>query len=182
MSRCAFCEIGKQCPPNTSPSTNVFLSTDLILSFLDIQPLVTAVAHVLVVPRKHYATLDQLYNDPESAAALGTSLVQVSKALQNVLGPHDFNIVQNNGISAGQVVDHVHFHIVVRPPPEADAVTQKVTNLLLSSDTSGLSNVRSRLSYSAQVFGKGLRTDLDDSWAVALSTKLRKQLEPNGRL
>lgn len=177
MNNCVFCEIAKQDPPNEIRLGHVFLSTELVLGFLDIQPLTTSVAHVLVVPRKHYATIDQMDADPESAAALGRGLTRVSKALQEVLGEHDFNVIQNNGASAGQVVDHVHFHIVVRPPPQADKVTQAVAKALLSPDSpSNNADFRFRLSYSSQVYGRGQRTDLDESWAVELTTKLRRAL------
>lgn len=186
---CPFCEIAKSTPV---PST-VFYSTPHALAFLDIQPLITASAHILVIPRTHYETLDKLADDPVSAAALGKSLAIVAKALKLAFcdgdegGTVDYNVVQNNGIGAGQVVDHVHFHLVVR---NASSSSDETKNILSSDNTKYISeqmkisssisktlpllqNPRFRLSYAAQVFAKGQRTDLDEEWAAELSTLLK---------
>ncbi|CAH1765493.1 7109_t:CDS:2 [Entrophospora sp. SA101] len=51
---------------------------------------------------------------PSTIAAIGASLPMISNAICQALNIKDFNILQNNGSFAGQVVFHVHFHIIPR--------------------------------------------------------------------
>jgi diadenosine tetraphosphate (Ap4A) HIT family hydrolase len=177
---CPFCGIAKHSPAGKLSYGTVFLSTDKVLGFLDIQPLVTSEAHVLVIPRRHYETLDQLSDDPESSAALGVALPQVANALKKILHAEAFNIVQNNGVSAGQVVDHVHFHIVIRPRgkhPDATKGSDAIAKGLLEPPPPGKNGLlHYQRSYHAQVFCRGQREDLDPEWADYLVPKLRKAL------
>ncbi|MGQ0629250.1 MAG: HIT family protein [Phycisphaerales bacterium] len=81
------------------------------IAFLDINPL--SRGHTLVVPKEPAVTLDELSAD--SAAALGRALARVARAVRIATGTPEYNILQNNGSTAGQVVMHVHFHIIPRP-------------------------------------------------------------------
>ena len=81
---------------------------DSVFAFLDINPCSTG--HTLVVPKEQATTLDQLSD--ESAAAIGTVLPRISRAILEVTGAADFNVLQNNGEAAFQSVFHVHFHII----------------------------------------------------------------------
>jgi histidine triad (HIT) family protein len=81
---------------------------DLVLAFLDINPLSTG--HTLVVPKELAETVDQLSD--ESAAAIGRVLPRISRAVLKATGAQAFNILQNNGATAHQAVMHVHFHII----------------------------------------------------------------------
>lgn len=168
---CVFCAIAKENPPNTkNPTGTVFLATDHVLGFLDIQPLVSSKAHILIIPRCHYATIDLV--PPEIAAALGQALASVSKTLRQILPVDAFNIVQNNGAMAGQVVHHVHFHLVIRgrnaqPTLYEKSFFDKISSLLKSQE---------RFSYTALVYGRGQREDLDDDVADSLVNELRLKL------
>ena len=79
-----------------------------VLAFLDIGPL--SHGHTLVIPKERQALLHELSD--EAAAALGRVLPRLCRALVEVTGASSYNVVQNNGRAAGQVVDHVHFHII----------------------------------------------------------------------
>lgn len=79
-----------------------------VLAFLDINPL--SRGHTLVIPKEPAETLDQLSD--ESAAAIGRVLPRLSRAVLQATGAPAFNILQNNGQIAHQVVMHVHFHII----------------------------------------------------------------------
>ena len=81
-----------------------------VFAFLDINPCSTG--HTLVVPKEQAVTLDQLSDD--SAAAIGNVLPRISRAILEVTGASDFNVLQNNGEAAFQSVFHVHFHIIPR--------------------------------------------------------------------
>jgi histidine triad (HIT) family protein len=87
---------------------------DLVLAFLDIQPL--ARGHTLVIPKEPAETLDQLSD--ESAAAIGRVLPRVCRAVRQVTGTRAYNVLQNNGKGAHQAVMHVHFHVIPKPDPQ----------------------------------------------------------------
>ena len=79
-----------------------------VFAFLDINPV--SRGHTLVIPKEPAVTLDQL--SEESAAALGRVLPRLSRAILHATGATAFNLLQNNGATAHQVVRHVHFHII----------------------------------------------------------------------
>ena len=81
-----------------------------VLAFLDIFPL--SHGHTLVIPKEPAATVDALSD--ESAAAIGRVLPRICRAVMKVTGTKAYNILQNNGTLARQVVPHVHFHIIPR--------------------------------------------------------------------
>lgn len=82
-----------------------------VLAFLDIQPL--SRGHTLVIPKQRKcASLHQLSD--LSAAELGRALPRICRAVMKATGAESYNILQNNGASAGEVVMHVHFHIIPR--------------------------------------------------------------------
>jgi histidine triad (HIT) family protein len=81
---------------------------DKVLAFLDVSPL--SPGHTLIVPKEAVATLDLLSD--ESSAAIGRVLPRIARAVMAATGATDFNVLQNNGASAHQLVLHVHFHII----------------------------------------------------------------------
>ncbi|MEM9414940.1 MAG: HIT family protein [Planctomycetota bacterium] len=85
---------------------------DHALAFLDVNPL--SEGHALVIPKGHYATLDQVPAD--TAAAIGAALPALARAVMQATGSTDYNLLQNNGAPAGQDVFHVHFHLIPRKP------------------------------------------------------------------
>jgi histidine triad (HIT) family protein len=85
-----------------------------VLAFLDINPL--SRGHTLVIPKEPAETLDQL--SEESAAALGRVLPRICRAVIAATGTREYNVLENNGRGAHQLVPHVHFHII--PKPEID--------------------------------------------------------------
>lgn len=89
------------------PSHKVY-EDDKVFAFLDIGPL--SRGHTLVIPKEAVPTLDQLSD--ESAAAIGRVLPRLCRAVMKATGAKDFNVLQNNGATAHQVVMHVHFHII----------------------------------------------------------------------
>lgn len=84
-----------------------------VFAFLDINPL--SPGHTLVIPKEAKAHMHELGD--ESAAALGQALPRICRAVMQATGARDYNLLQNNGAAAHQVVMHVHIHII---PKTAD--------------------------------------------------------------
>lgn len=81
-----------------------------VLAFLDVGPL--SRGHTLLIPKECKAQLHELSD--ESAAALGRVLPRLCRAVIQATGAKAYNVLQNNGSAAHQVVMHVHFHIIPR--------------------------------------------------------------------
>ena len=105
MTDCLFCKIiAKQIP-----STPVY-EDEAIYAFLDIKPVNPG--HVLVVPKKHVDGF--LDADEETLKTLIVATQKIAKATVSALGLEGFNLEENNGAVAGQVIPHLHLHIVPR--------------------------------------------------------------------
>ena len=104
-NNCVFCAIVE----GEIPSFKVY-EDDLVLAYLDINPV--SKGHTLVIPKAHTECL--LDTPDETLAAVIARVKKVAAHIKGVLGCGGFNIVQNNGETAGQTVHHVHFHIVPR--------------------------------------------------------------------
>ncbi|KAJ3578776.1 hypothetical protein NPX13_g1788 [Xylaria arbuscula] len=102
MAACIFCRIIK----GEIPSFKLFES-DKTLAFLDIGPL--SKGHALVIPKFHGAKLTDIPDDHLA------EILPVAKKLVTATGATDYNILQNNGRIAHQIVDHVHFHMIPKP-------------------------------------------------------------------
>ncbi|MCK6454946.1 MAG: HIT family protein [Phycisphaerae bacterium] len=102
---CVFCRI----IAGEIPSMRVYEDASIV-AFLDIAPL--APGHLLVVPRVHVTTLFEMTESQVSTVA--AQLPRLAKAVLRVTGASGLNVLQNNGRSAGQVVEHVHFHLIPR--------------------------------------------------------------------
>ena len=102
---CVFCKI----IAGTLPSSVIYEDEDT-LAFLDIAPIMHG--HALVIPKKHYTDLE-----PTPAALLGKvmeTVQKVARAQTRALRADGVNIHQANGTAAGQVVFHLHFHVIPR--------------------------------------------------------------------
>ncbi len=84
---------------------------ELVLAFLDIGPL--SPGHTLLIPKEVAATLAELSD--VSAAAIGRLLPRLCRAIKAATGCKAYNVLQNNGARAHQLVNHVHFHIIPKP-------------------------------------------------------------------
>ncbi|KAI1454619.1 HIT domain-containing protein [Annulohypoxylon moriforme] len=102
MAACIFCKIIK----GEIPCFKLFES-DKTLAFLDINPL--SKGHALVIPKFHGAKLSDIPDEQLS------EVLPVVKKLATATGAVDWNLLQNNGRIAHQVVDHVHFHMIPKP-------------------------------------------------------------------
>lgn len=104
-ANCVFCKI----VAGDVPCHKVY-EDEQVLAFLDIAPL--SAGHTVIIPKAHHVTLDQL--PAEALAALGRAAGTVGPAVADSVDCDGWNVLQNNGEAAGQVVMHVHFHIIPR--------------------------------------------------------------------
>ncbi|KAG5996248.1 hypothetical protein E4U52_006965 [Claviceps spartinae] len=137
-------------PTLTSPSSFIVLSTPLLIAFLDIMPL--SHGHLLLCPRAHRPKLTDATR--QESLQLGDSVRILSAALARATGVEDWNVLQNNGAAAAQVVPHMHYHVIPRPEIRA----------------------RGKGHESFTMFGRGQRGDLDEDEAVVLAGRIREEV------
>lgn len=102
---CIFCKI----VAGDIPSHTV-LEDDYSLAFMDIGPV--ARGHTLLIPKYHAEIIDEL--PPDIAGGVLSNLPRLVHAVRGALSCEGINVLQNNGRIAGQLVPHVHFHIIPR--------------------------------------------------------------------
>jgi histidine triad (HIT) family protein len=105
MEECLFCKIAG----GEIPSDKVYEDSKF-LAFLDINP--RNPGHTLVIPKKHYETILDM---PDGE--LGDLLLMVKKvasAVKESMKADGISVGQSNGRAAGQVIPHVHFHVIPR--------------------------------------------------------------------
>ena len=102
---CIFCEIIAKRQP-----ADVVYEDDDILVFKDISP--TAPIHVLLVPKAHVATVNDV-DEAQHVGLMGRLFVVAKKlaAQWDIVG-QGYRLTVNVGRGGGQIVDHVHMHLV----------------------------------------------------------------------
>ncbi len=105
MDDCLFCKIieGKI-------SCVKIYEDNKFLAFLDIAPVNKG--HTLILPKKHFETFLDMNEKELTKIMLFTQ--KIAKSIVNGTKADGFNIMLNNKRAAGQVIDHVHFHIIPR--------------------------------------------------------------------
>ena len=102
---CIFCKIVS----GEIPSVKVY-EDDRVFAFMDINPINDG--HVLVIPKAHAATIDEIAEVDFLAVMSATH--KLAAAVKEALNPEGINLLQLNGKAANQVVPHLHVHIVPR--------------------------------------------------------------------
>ncbi|MFC1834995.1 histidine triad nucleotide-binding protein [Thermodesulfobacteriota bacterium] len=103
MAGCIFCKIVE----GKLPSDRLY-EDDRVVAFWDANP--TAPIHVLIVPRKHVATLNDLPEDDPILSHIGEVAKIVAKKLGVAESGYRFMINVNKG--GGQVIFHLHAHVI----------------------------------------------------------------------
>ncbi len=100
---CLFCQIAAHELP-----ADIIYEDEEVIVFKDINP--AAPVHLLIVPRKH---LDSLNSLDEETAGLGGKMLLRAKQIAETQGIQSgFRILINTGRQAGQVVRHLHLHLM----------------------------------------------------------------------
>lgn len=105
---CIFCKLA-----NGDIPTNMVYEDDKVAAFRDMSP-VTPV-HILVVPKKHYASLEDVPMDEMDIIA------DIHRAIRKIADQEGFaengyRIINNCGKDGGQEVTHIHYHLLAGKP------------------------------------------------------------------
>ncbi|MCB8814235.1 histidine triad nucleotide-binding protein [Desulfosporosinus shakirovi] len=104
MSDCIFCQIALGKVPS-----EIAYEDDELIAFKDIQPL--APVHLVIIPKKHLRSLNDV--TPENERLIG-HLFGIIRRLAGEFGVAEsgYRVVANTGTDGGQVVGHLHFHLL----------------------------------------------------------------------
>jgi len=101
---CIFCKIiSKEIP------AQIVYENDKIIAFNDINPV--AAEHILIIPKKHISSID---NISDADKDINSALFEAAREIAKLKGMQDdgYRIIINNGKAAGQVVFHLHLHLL----------------------------------------------------------------------
>ena len=102
---CIFCKM----VAGQIPVAKIY-EDEIVLAFLDIGPV--SDGHTLVIPKQHF---EQLHDcPPELLGKVGSRLGRIAVAVAGAMQSDGYNVLCNNGRAAGQLVEHLHFHIIPR--------------------------------------------------------------------
>jgi len=104
MENCLFCKIADK-----QINSEIVYENDDVVVFKDLYP--KAPVHLLVIPKKHISSVVEIeeLSDKQTCELLRT-IAKIAKEMR--LDKDGFRVVTNTGTSAGQSVDHLHFHIL----------------------------------------------------------------------
>ena len=104
MKDCLFCKIA-----GGEIKSEIVYTDELVCAFNDINP--RAPVHILIVPKKHIEGVTSL--EDEDRKIIG-HIILVAKRLarEKSIFETGFRILVNSGANAGQVVEHLHFHLL----------------------------------------------------------------------
>lgn len=102
---CLFCKM----VAGQIPVTKIY-EDEVVLAFLDIGPI--SDGHTLVIPKQHFEKLHDC--PPELLGRVGSRLGKIAGAVTAAMNSDGYNVLCNNGRAAGQLIEHLHFHIIPR--------------------------------------------------------------------
>lgn len=105
MDDCLFCKIINKDVPSF-----IVYEDDDVIAFLDISPVNPG--HTLVLPKAHSYSFEDA--EPITIQKLALAVQVIAKAVVKATGVTGYNLEVNNGAVAGQIIPHLHVHIVPR--------------------------------------------------------------------
>ena len=121
---CIFCKIAA----GEIPSRKIYEDKDLI-AFMDLSP--TSKGHSLIIPKEHYTNIYDI--DEEIAGKVMKTAKKLATKMTVALNCDGFNLLQNNGETAGQTMFHFHMHLIPRYK-DADNNMLKFTSVSFSDE------------------------------------------------
>jgi histidine triad (HIT) family protein len=102
MAECIFDQIASGKIPS-----DVVYQDDTVMAFKDIHP--RAPVHVLIIPKKHITSLADISKEDLPVVA---HMLEVANIVAKEQGAKAYKLVINTGANAGQVVMHLHMHLL----------------------------------------------------------------------
>jgi len=102
MEDCVFCKIA-----NKEIPADIIYEDSSVVAFKDIRP--SAPVHYLVVPKEHIKSIAHLGTNHHDMVAV---IIFVAKTLAEKAGLKGYKLVFNVGREGGQVIDHLHLHLL----------------------------------------------------------------------
>lgn len=121
---CIFCKIAA----GEIPSRKLYEDDDVIV-IMDLSP--TSKGHSLIIPKEHCTNIYDI--DEDVAAKVMRVAKRLAIKMTDALGCDGFNLLQNNGETAGQTMFHFHMHLIPRYK-DADNNMLKFTSVSLSDE------------------------------------------------
>ena len=101
---CLFCKIIKR-----EVSADIVYEDDYVLAFKDIHPM--AMIHILVVPKIHIKSMNEITEENvEYMPKIFLAIKEIAKKLN--IDERGYRVICNCGKDGGQVVNHIHFHLL----------------------------------------------------------------------
>ena len=123
MSDCIFCKLA-----NGEIPTAKLYEDERFVMICDANP--ASKGHSLILPKAHYADIHEMPDELLKEAFVLAK--KMAGRMKDKLGCDGVNIVQNNGMAAGQTVFHFHVHIIPRykgaPPIVANWIQGTLTD------------------------------------------------------
>jgi histidine triad (HIT) family protein len=152
MEECIFCKIVS----GQIPSEKVYEDSDVI-AFLDINP--RNIGHTLVLPKKHYHTIMEMSD--RDVSNLFLAVKKVANAVKEAVKAYGISINQSNEKAAGQLIPHVHVHVIPRfyteGPPGLESIlpVKKLDKMTMESVAKAIKST-----FSAPVIESGTVTKI----------------------
>lgn len=104
MGECIFCKIA-----NKEIPSEIIYEDDRIVAFKDINPV--APVHILFIPKVHIDSLNKI--EDENKNLIGHMFVKIREIAEKLgIADDGYRVVNNCGSFGGQVVGHIHFHLI----------------------------------------------------------------------
>ena len=100
---CIFCKIVQKKAP-----ASIVYEDKQTMAFMSIQPI--TLGHTLVIPKNHYENIYEICE--EEIGYLYKIVKKITHSIKESFGTDGIRIIQNNGRIAGQVIFHMHVHII----------------------------------------------------------------------
>ena len=121
---CIFCKIAA----GEIPSRKIYEDKDLI-AIMELNP--TSKGHSLIIPKEHCTNIYDI--DEDIAAKVMKTAKKLATKMTVALNCDGFNLLQNNGETAGQTMFHFHMHLIPRYK-DADNNMLKFTSVSFSDE------------------------------------------------
>lgn len=103
MNDCIFCKIARK-----ETAADILYEDETIIAFRDVNP--AARVHILVIPKKHIEGVAALNDDKKLAARLLLASNKIAE--REKIDETGFRVLVNQGADAGQIIGHLHFHLL----------------------------------------------------------------------